>query len=82
MTHCDEILATGNVVRVTKVTEEDMTGVLSLLHKGSVIQKFEEWNGMTVNTLKTKQMTVDGARGNRTMVEDVTYSPNPNQYDT
>ena len=39
-----------------------------------VIQKFEEWSGMPVNTLKTKQMTVDGVRGNRTIVEDVTYN--------
>ncbi len=29
---------------------------------------------MPVNTLKTKQMTVDGVRGNRTMVEEVTYN--------
>ena len=38
------------------------------------IQKFEEWSGMPVNTLKTKQMTSDGVQDNRTTVEDVTYN--------
>ena len=50
---------------------QNKTGMQSLM---DVIQKFEEWSGMPVNTLKTKQMTVDGVRGNRTMVEEVTYN--------
>ena len=38
------------------------------------IQEFEEWSGMPVNTFKTKQMTVDDVRGNRTTTEKVTYN--------
>ncbi len=50
---------------------QNKSGMQSLMN---TIQKFEEWSGMPVNTLKTKQMTVDGVRGNRTMVEEVTYN--------
>ena len=39
-----------------------------------VIQEFEEWSGMSVNTFKTKQMTVDVVRGNRATTEKVTYN--------
>ena len=39
-----------------------------------VIQEFEEWSGMPVNTFKTKQMTVDDVRGNRATTEKVTYN--------
>ena len=38
------------------------------------IQEFESWSGMSVNTYKTKQMTVDDVRGNRTTTEKVTYN--------
>ena len=38
------------------------------------VQQFEEWSGMPVNTLKTKQMTVDGIKENRTETEKVTYN--------
>ena len=38
------------------------------------IQKFEKWSGIPVNTLKTKQMTVDDIKCNRTIAEKVTYN--------
>ena len=38
------------------------------------VQQFEEWSGMPVNTLKTKQMTVDVIKENRTETEKVTYN--------
>ena len=50
---------------------QNRTGMQSLM---DVIQKFEEWSGMTVNTLKTNQMTVDGVQDNRTTVEDITHN--------
>ncbi len=36
---------------------QDSTGIQTLLN---AIQEFEEWSGILVNTMKTKQMTVDG----------------------
>ena len=39
-----------------------------------VIQDFEEWNGIPVNTMKTKQMTVDDIEANRATTEDLTYN--------
>ncbi len=39
----------------------------------NAIQEFEEWRGIPVNTLKTKQMTVDGIEANRTFTEELTY---------
>ena len=38
------------------------------------VQKFEEWSGMPVNTLKTKQMTVDDIKEKRTEIEEVKYN--------
>ena len=38
------------------------------------IQEFEEWSGMSVNTFKMKQMTVDDVRGNRATTEKLTYN--------
>ena len=53
---------------------QNKSGMQSLM---DAIQKFEEWSGMPVNTLKTKQMTVYGVRGNRTILEEVTYNREP-----
>ena len=50
---------------------QNNTGMQSLMDD---IQEFEEWSGMPVNTLKTKQMTVDGIKGNRAVAEEVTYN--------
>jgi hypothetical protein len=43
----------------------------------NVIQEFEEWSGIPVNTLKTKQMTVDGIEANRAIIEELTYHDKP-----
>jgi hypothetical protein len=43
----------------------------------NAIQEFEEWSGIPVNTLKTKQMTVDGFEANRAIIEDLTYHDKP-----
>jgi hypothetical protein len=43
----------------------------------NAIQEFEEWRGIPVNTLKTKQMTVDGIEANRTITEELTYHDKP-----
>ena len=46
----NEILATGEIV--TKVTEEDMTGVLSLLHKGDPLtDQPSYWRPVVFSTL-------------------------------
>ena len=49
---------------------QDSVGTQILLN---VIQEFEEWSGIPVNTLKTKQMTVDGIESNRSITEELTY---------
>ena len=49
---------------------QDSVGAQILLN---VIQEFEEWSGIPVNTLKTKQMTVDGIESNRSITEELTY---------
>ena len=41
------------------------------------IQEFEQWSGMPVNTMKSKQMTVDGVEANRTNTETITYNNKP-----
>jgi len=48
----DEILAKGEIV--TKVTEEDVTGVLSLLHKGGPLaDQPSHWRPVVLlNTMK------------------------------
>ncbi len=43
----------------------------------NAIQEFEEWSGIPVNTLKTKQMTVDGIETNRVIIEELTYHDKP-----
>jgi hypothetical protein len=43
----------------------------------NAIQEFEAWSGIPVNTLKTKQMTVDGIETNRTIIEELTYHDKP-----
>ncbi len=49
---------------------QDSEGMQTLLN---VIQEFEEWNGIPVNTMKTKQMTVDGIEDYREIIEVLTY---------
>ena len=53
---------------------QDREGMQTLL---SAIQEFEEWSGIPVNTLKTKQMTVDGIEDNRAIIEELTYHDKP-----
>jgi hypothetical protein len=55
---------------------EDMKTLLN------TIQDFEEWSGIPVNTLKTKQMTVDGIETNRAIIEELTYHNKPLPIDT
>ena len=43
----------------------------------NTIQEFEEGIGIPVNTMKTKQMTVDGIEANRENIEDLTYNNKP-----
>jgi hypothetical protein len=40
----------------------------------NAIREFEEWRGNPVNTMKKKQMTVDGIEDNRVIIEDLTYN--------
>jgi hypothetical protein len=49
---------------------QDSEGMQTLLN---AIQEFEEWSGIPVNTMKTKQMTVDDIEANRTIIEELTY---------
>jgi len=56
------------------VLAQDSVGMQILLN---ATQEFEEWNGIPVNTLKTKQMTVDGIEVNRTTTEELTYHDKP-----
>jgi len=53
---------------------QDRRGMQTLLN---ATQKFEEWSGIPVNTLKTKQMTIDGIVANRTITEELTYHDEP-----
>ena len=61
------------------------TNDMTLMAQGSagmetlltVIQEFEECSGIPVNTMKTKQMTVDGIEVNRAITEDLTYNNKP-----
>jgi hypothetical protein len=53
---------------------QDSVGMQTLLN---AIQEFEEWSGIPVNTLKTKQMTVDDIEPNRTIIEELTYHDKP-----
>jgi hypothetical protein len=53
---------------------QDTKDIQTLLN---AIQEFEEWIGIPVNTLKTKQMTVDGIEANRTIIEELTYHDKP-----
>jgi hypothetical protein len=53
---------------------QDREGIQTLLN---AIQEFEEWSGILVNTLKTKQMTVDGIEANKVIIEELTYHDNP-----
>jgi hypothetical protein len=53
------ILFTDDMTLIT----QDCTGMQTLLN---AIQGFEEWSGIPLNTMKTKQMTVDGVETNRT----------------
>jgi hypothetical protein len=53
---------------------QDSVGMQILLN---AIQEFEEWSGIPVNTLKTKQMTVDGIEANRVITEELTYHDKP-----
>jgi hypothetical protein len=67
---CNHILFADDMTLVA----QDGTGMQTLLN---AIQEFEEWNGVPVNTMKTTQMTVDGAEANRTIVEALTYNNKP-----
>jgi hypothetical protein len=57
---------------------QDSEGMQTLLN---AIQEFEEWIGIPVNTMKTKQMTVDGRylgfwatpNGNMQAAKDLVY---------
>ena len=49
---------------------QDSGGMQTLLN---AIQEFEKWSGIPVNTMKTKQMTVDGIEANRMIAEHLTY---------
>jgi hypothetical protein len=53
---------------------QDIGGMQTLLN---AFQEFEEWIGIPVNTMKTKQMTVDGIEVNREIIEDLTYNNKP-----
>ena len=53
------------------VIAQDSVGMQTLL---DAIQELEEWSGIPVNTMKTKQMTVDGVTANRTIAETITYN--------
>ena len=44
---------------------QDSGGMQTLLN---AIQEFEEWSGIPVNMMKTKQMTVDGIEANREII--------------
>ena len=48
---------------------QDSEGMQTLLN---AIQEFEEWSGIPVNTMKTKQMTVDGIEDYREIIEVLT----------
>ncbi len=62
----NHILFTDDMTLMT----QDSVGMQILLN---AIQEFEEWIGIPVNTLKTKQMTVDGIEDNRVITEELTY---------
>ncbi len=47
----------------------------------NAIQEFEEWSGIPVNTMKTKQMTVDVIETNGEIIEVLTYHDNDLVYD-
>ena len=49
---------------------QDSGGMQTLLN---LIQEFETWSGIPVNTMKTKQMTVDDIETNREIIENLTY---------
>jgi hypothetical protein len=53
---------------------QDIGGMQTLLN---AFQEFEEWIGIPVNTMKTKQMTVDGIEVNREIIEDLSYNNKP-----
>jgi hypothetical protein len=53
---------------------QDREGMQTLLN---AIQEFEEWSGIPVNTLRTKQMTVNGIEDNRAIIEELTYHDKP-----
>jgi hypothetical protein len=66
----NHILFTDDVTLLTQDTE-DMQTLLN------AIQKFEKWNGIPVNTLKTKQTTVDVIEDNRSIIEELTNHDKP-----
>jgi hypothetical protein len=49
---------------------QDRGGMQTLL---DAIQEFEKWSGIPVNTMKMKQMTVDGIEANREIIEELKY---------
>ncbi len=53
---------------------QDTKDIQTLLN---VIQEFGDWIGIPVNTLKTKQMTVDGIEAHRAIIEELTYHDKP-----
>jgi hypothetical protein len=53
---------------------QDGGGMQTLLN---AIQEFEKWCGIPVNTMKTKQMTVDDLEANRLITEHLTYHGEP-----
>jgi hypothetical protein len=53
---------------------QDSGGMQTLLN---AIQEFEKWCGIPVNTMKTKQMTVDDIEANRMIAEHLTYHGDP-----
>jgi hypothetical protein len=49
---------------------QDSEGMQTMM---DAIQEFEKWCGIPVNTMKTKQMTVDDIEANRSIIEELTY---------
>ncbi len=49
---------------------QDREGMPTLL---DAIQEFEKWSGIPVNSMKTKQMTVDDIEDNREIIEELKY---------
>ena len=71
----NEILATGEIV--TTVTEEDMTGVLSLLHKGDPLaDQPSHWRPVVLlNSLHSHKVASVKTKARTSMLANCTSSP-------